>query len=68
MSRIYIVTPRVAEAGKPVPKRLVRARNSAQVLRHVATDFNVTVPSQDELIAARDEGVKVEEATTKDAA
>jgi hypothetical protein len=30
--RIYIVTPKTAEAGKPIAKRLVRASNAAQVL------------------------------------
>lgn len=61
-TRIYLITPRTADADKPVVQRLVRAPNAAQALRHVANDFNVTVPSQDDLFAAAAAGVKVEEA------
>jgi hypothetical protein len=61
--RIYIITPRIAEADKPMPKRLVRAPNAAQALRHVANEFNVTLASQDDIFAAATEGVKVEDST-----
>jgi hypothetical protein len=56
-TRIYLVTDKKADA-----KRLVRAPNNAQAIRHCAKDFSATVASQDELIAAVGAGVKVEEA------
>ena len=56
-SRIYLVLAKVGDA-----KRLVRAPNAAQALRHVANDFTVAVASQDELVAAVGDGVTVEEA------
>lgn len=66
---IYIVTPKVVELkdGKPidaslVPQRLVRAKNKAQAWRHIASGFNVTLASQNDLVEAVGDGVLVEEA------
>ncbi|APG04925.1 hypothetical protein BJI69_14180 [Luteibacter rhizovicinus DSM 16549] len=61
-SRIYIVTRK--DATNP---RLVRATSQPQALRHVALDeYNVDIPTQDELISATTSGVTVEIATTPD--
>lgn len=47
--------------------RLVRAANPAQALRHVAkTSFDVRVSTQDDLVGAVADGVKVEDATKED--
>jgi hypothetical protein len=59
--RIYVVAPKTAEDGKPVARRLVRATNQAQALRHIASELIVTVASQDDLVALVAGGVKVEE-------
>lgn len=68
-TRIYAVTPVRAETETeggatilPLIPRLVRAHNQAQALRHVVRDFQATVASQDELVAALGAGVKVETA------
>jgi hypothetical protein len=55
-TRIYIVTNGTADP------RLVRAPNQAQALRHIVKPYTAKIPSQDELLAARDKGVKVEDA------
>jgi hypothetical protein len=61
-ARIYVVAPKIAEAGKPAPRRLVRATHPANALRHVAeAQFAVAVASQDDLVALLGEGVKVED-------
>lgn len=55
-TRIYLLSL----AGR---KRLVRAANATRAVAHVTADsIRVVVPSQDELLAARDEGVEVETA------
>lgn len=59
-TRIYIITPKTAEAGKPATKRLVRATNQAQALRFITSELNVTVASQDDLVTALGAGIKVE--------
>lgn len=62
-TRIYLVCPPGHDAaGNQLPPRLVRATNAAAALRHVASEFVVALPTQDELLAARDEGVQVEDA------
>lgn len=49
--------------------RLVQAANPSQALRHVAkTAYSVAIPSQIELVALIQSGVKVEELDGKDAA
>ena len=64
-TRIYLVASKQVEFDDtPLTKRLVRAPNAAQALRHVASDFTVTVPSQDELLAAAADGIQVESAKT----
>lgn len=55
-SRIYIV-----RNGASDP-RLVRAPNQAQALRHIVKPYKAEVASQDDLIAALGNGVKVEDA------
>lgn len=53
--RLYIIR---SKADKSVAPRLVKAPNAAQALRHVAVDtLSVSVPTQDELIAAVQAGV-----------
>jgi hypothetical protein len=63
-NRIYAVSPKVTtEASAP---RLIRAGNQSQALRHVAKDtLNVTVASQDDLVAGLTKGVKVEDAAAE---
>lgn len=65
---IYIITDKVAiVVGDEQPtRRLVRAKNKAQAWRHVANGFNVTLASQDDLVAAVGAGVPVEEAKDED--
>lgn len=54
-TRLYIIRSKSDKAAAP---RLVKAPNSAQALRHVAADtLSVSVPTQDELIAAVQAGV-----------
>lgn len=65
-TRIYVVSPKKADADSPIVRRLVRAPNAAQALRHVADDFQVTVASQDDLVDLASIGVKVENATSKE--
>ena len=57
---IYTVTNQKAEPGQS--PRLVRARNKAQALRHVADDFDVEAADQEALIQHVSAGVKVEDA------
>ena len=57
---IYTVSNKKAEPGQS--PRLVRASNKAQALRHVAEDFTVEVPTQDDLVKHVSAGVKVEDA------
>lgn len=60
-TRIYLVTNGSGD------QRLVRAENQAQVGRHLVKPYKIAVPSQDELVAARDNGVKIEEAKAEEA-
>lgn len=62
---IYTVSNKKAEAGQS--PRLVRANNKAQALRHVADDFTVEEPTQDDLVTHVAAGVKVEDARDADA-
>lgn len=57
---IYTVANKNAKAGEN--PRLVRANNRAQALRHVADEFAVEVPKQDDLVKFVSAGVKVEDA------
>lgn len=54
-TRLYIIRSKTDKTAAPRP---VKAPNSAQALRHVAVDtLSVSVPTQDELIAAVRAGV-----------
>ncbi len=66
--RLYVVAPRTAEEGKTITKRLVRAPNSAQALRHVADEFVVTLAGQDDIVSLIGAGVKVEDSKAPPAA
>jgi hypothetical protein len=57
---IYTVADK--KAAKDQNPRLVRANNRAQALRHVADEFEVEVPTQDDLVKFVSAGVKVEDA------
>jgi hypothetical protein len=60
MTRVYIVTQKVAEDGKE-HRRLVRATHPSHALRHVAdSQFQVTTASQDDLIDCLKKGIEVE--------
>lgn len=60
-TRIYVISPKVTEGDdQPPARRLVRAPNAAQALRHVASEFVVAVASQDDLVDLASMGVKVE--------
>lgn len=60
-TRIYVVAPKVVEAGQPIVRRLVRCTHPSNALRHVAADqFVVAVASHDDLEALLPAGVKVE--------
>lgn len=63
--RIYVVSPKAAEGAEKPARRLVRAPNQAQALRHVAKDLQVTVASQDDLVELVAAGVKVEASGTQ---
>lgn len=61
-NRIYAVSPKTTTKEAAAP-RLIRADTQAQALRHVAKDtLNVTVASQNDLIAGLTKGVKIEDA------
>jgi hypothetical protein len=55
-TRIYVVND-----GQK--KRLIRAPNQAQAVRHAAKDFKADVASQDDLCELIGAGVKVEQCT-----
>lgn len=60
-TRIYLIRGNEAHEGKKVA--LVRASSAAQASRHFfMRNFDVSVPSQDDLIDARDAGLVVENA------
>lgn len=60
-TRIYVVGPKVTEAGKPDERRLVRATHPANALRHVAADqLQVCVASQDDLVQLLAKGTEIE--------
>jgi hypothetical protein len=62
ITRVYIITPKLAEDGKPRMVRLVRATHPSNALRHVASaTLNVAVASQQDLIACLADGIKVED-------
>jgi hypothetical protein len=57
-ARIYIV-----DDGSPTSApRLVRAISQSQAIKHVTKPFTASVATQDQLIEALDNGVKVENA------
>jgi hypothetical protein len=58
-ARIYIVDD--ASDTKAAP-RLVRAISQSQAIKHVTKPFTASVATQDQLIEALDNGVKVENA------
>ena len=60
--RIYIVTPKATEGQLEPKQRLVRASNRVQALRHVACEFAVDLPSQDDLVKLVTGGTAVEDA------
>ena len=57
-ARIYIV-----EDGEPTSApRLVRAISQSQAIKHVTKPFSAVVATQDQLVEALDNGIKVESA------
>jgi hypothetical protein len=65
-TRIYLIAPRFAEEGKPIPApRLVRATTPAQAWRHLAREFAVGVAGQEDLVDALGKGAKVEDASAE---
>lgn len=58
-ARIYIVTDST-NPGEEV--RLVRAISQSHAIKHVTKPFRAAVATQDQLIEALDNGVKVEQA------
>ena len=67
-TRIYRIKPkpRASDEVPPPQIRLVRAMSAAHALRHVASDFIVGVPTQDELVNAVAAGVVVEDAAAQE--
>lgn len=60
-TRIYVVAPKIVEAGKPVSRRLVRASHPSHALRHVAeAEYVVAVASHDDLEDLLGKGTAVE--------
>lgn len=62
-SRIYVVRPRIVEAGQPIPERLVRATGVSQARGHIVRGFVVGVASQDDLVSALKRNVPIESAS-----
>ena len=62
-ARIYIVD----DGDSKAPPRLVRAISQSQAIKHVTKPFTASVATQDQLIEAMDNGVKVENAGAEDA-
>jgi hypothetical protein len=60
--RIYLAAPKTQASNEPEARRLIRARHPAGVARHLANEWHIVTPSQDELIDLTGKGVKVEEA------
>jgi hypothetical protein len=59
ITRPYLITSKTGE------KRLVRASNQAQALRHVAQgEFNVTTPTADQVLQLLQQGLQPETAST----
>jgi hypothetical protein len=62
-TRIYVVGPKLKADGDKEQRRLVRAANNVQALRHVAEDtLAVAVASQDDVFTLAAAGKKIEEA------
>lgn len=62
-TRIYMVSATTKAAMAGARARLVRARNAAQALGHVASDtFTVSVATQNDLVVLIEDGVAVETA------
>lgn len=57
-ARIYIVE----DGTTTTAPRLVRAISQSQAIKHVTKPYRATVASQDQLVEALDNGVKVENA------
>lgn len=67
-TRIYLIAPRLADAGQPIPApRLVRAASPAQAWRHISRGFTVQSAGQEDLVDALGKGAKVEDASADDA-
>lgn len=60
-ARIYIVE----DGTTTTAPRLVRAISQSQAIKHVTKPFTASVATQDQLIEALDNGVKVENAGTE---
>lgn len=60
-TRIYKVSSKV-HTEPLAAHRLIRATSQAQALALVASDFTVSVATQEELLELRDKGVNVETA------
>jgi hypothetical protein len=58
--RIYVISPKAAEGEQP-KRRLVRAPNQAQAVRHCAKELQASVATQDELVELVAAGVRVED-------
>jgi hypothetical protein len=66
-TRIYLAAPRTQAGNETERRRLVRARHQAGVARHLANDWHIVSPSQDELIELAAKGIKVEVASEESA-
>ncbi len=67
-TKIHLVTLHSVDSGKPERTYLVRAHTRAGAERHVnrklAGFIEAKVPTQDELVAALQSGIHIEDATT----
>jgi hypothetical protein len=62
-TRLYVVGPKIKAEGDKEARRLVRAANNVQALRHVAEDtLFCTIASQDDVFALAAAGKKIEDA------
>ncbi len=66
VTRIYVVTETDENEGTVPGKKLVRAGNPAQAIRHVTKGrFTAEVADQDTLVACISAGTKVEDAAAE---
>lgn len=59
---IYVIRPRIVEAGQPIHERLVKAASRVQARGHIVRGFIVAAATDDDIVSAFKRGAPIEEA------